>query len=46
VIDLVTRKRREKVHERDEDAKVASDIRVLRTLDELLRKVQTDLAAW
>jgi hypothetical protein len=42
-LSLVTKKRRDKVHEREQEARIAEDLRVLRALDQMLRKVQQDL---
>jgi hypothetical protein len=39
----ITRKRRDKVHEREEQAQLAQDLRELRGLDEFLRRVRDDL---
>ena len=43
LIAQITRKRRDKVHEREEEAQVAQDLRELRGLDEFLRRVRDDL---
>ena len=43
LIAQLTRKRRDKVHEREEEAQVAQDLRELRTMDEFLRRVRDDL---
>ncbi len=45
VIAEIAKKRRDKVHEREEEAQLAADLRSLRALDDLLRKVQGDLTA-
>jgi hypothetical protein len=43
LIVQITRKRRDKVHEREEEAQVAQDLRELRAMDEFLRRVRDDL---
>jgi hypothetical protein len=40
---LVTKKRRDKVHEREEEALLAEDLRVLREFEAFLRKIQGDI---
>jgi hypothetical protein len=43
LIAQLTRKRRDKVHEREEEVQVAQDLRELRRMDEFLRRVRDDL---
>lgn len=43
LIAQIARKRRDKVHEREEEAQVAQDLRDLRSMDEFLRRVRDDL---
>ena len=43
LIAQITRKRRDKVHEREEEAHVAQDLRELRAMDGFLRRLRDDL---